>query len=146
MPAVLAWQKCRGKSWRDARPPGDCVVDPRSGQNETELITCLVTDLNQVSFLLICWVWITRGWRCQGEALAARCIWSVRMYNWTRITTISAGWYMLVRQFRYTCENEYVIYLFVIFLFLTECVCIFRFSDIIIFTPISHCSEIHSKI
>lgn len=29
---------------------------------------------------------------------------------------------MLVRQFSYTCENEYVIYLFVIFLFLTECV------------------------
>ena len=59
--------------------------------------SCLDIDWNQVSFLLICWVWITRGWRCQGEVLAARCIWSVRMYIWTRITAISTGGYMLVR-------------------------------------------------
>ena len=54
-------------------------------------------------------------------------------------------------KFSYTCENEYVIYLFVIFLFLTECVLNvyvfqYRFSDIIIFSPISHNSEIIQNI
>ena len=145
----LAWQKCRGKSWRDARPPGDCGLTHaiRLKRNRVDFLfsywfeaSVILTDLLSLDHTVM--AMSGRSLRQLGAYGRYGCISEI---VWQCYPPGDICWYELRLYMRKrVCYLSFCHY-FVFDGMCIECICIFRFSDIIIFTPISHKSEIIQK-